>query len=195
MQNGSWKHTELHGTEQFIPHVCPNCLKRATIDLRYYYVHPLARVAPTKYVQTFRYCADCAPAAQAHISHEQWTGWMYRIPGAMFLLLPPVLAIAMLRDKGILSASATSDPASGALILALMALGPILAWGMERLLFVRAKRKHPQQAHQACWGVAAYFTGQTLFSNQNRYIAVREDWLELLAEANVSEPQAKSLAA
>ena len=55
---------EALGQSQVIPRVCPNCLKEANVDLRYCYIRPWDIVRPTRYWQSFRYCATCAPAAR-----------------------------------------------------------------------------------------------------------------------------------
>ena len=44
----------LKGGSQVVPWICPNCLHKAEVDLRYCYIRPWDVLRPTRFFQSFR---------------------------------------------------------------------------------------------------------------------------------------------
>jgi hypothetical protein len=190
MSVNQWPGVVLKGGSQVIPRLCPNCMKPATTDLRYAYANPWAVLGSRQYFQTFRYCDACAPAAEALAGHRRKTAWMYRFPGIFALLIPPLAVVIPLLVLARNLQVMPQDPnvVTGLAIAGLVLLGLFPAWILERWFLGRLQRRHPQSAAQACWGLAAYYTGDTLLGVQSRkYQAARPEWIRALVQANADQ--------
>ncbi len=184
-----WPKVAVKGSSQVVPRTCPNCLGAADVSLRYCYIRPWDVLRPTRYFQSFRYCAACAPAAEAHLRHRGRTGWLLRFPG-LFLVMLAGMAAGMLGLQHLLP-GATDAPggqvlrgvACGGGIAAALLLAGLLIWWSRRA----AERGCPRREGQATWGLAAFYTGSpvlNLLGDRKIYRAARPEWLAALVRAN-----------
>jgi len=184
-----WPKVALKGESQTIPRLCPNCLKEAEVELRYCYIRPWDVLRPTRYFQSFRYCAGCGAAAAAHLRHLGRTGWLLKAPGAILALVGSCAGAAALteavlpgsRDPAVRGPVAAAGFAAGLAAVGLLA--GLFAWWSKKA----ALRRSPPREGQAVWGVAAYYTGSTLLDllgGSKVYRAARPEWLAALVRAN-----------
>jgi hypothetical protein len=71
------------------------------------------------------------------------------------------------------------------IVSALLTAG--LVWFFTRLSRSRAMARLPQRSDQAVWGLAAFYTGDKVFSMKvlpRCYKAARAEWIKALVEAN-----------
>jgi len=178
-----WPRVDLGGYSHAIPRVCPNCLAEAREPVVCYhkdafscFFYPFGPAA-----QTFFYCESCAEQARAGVRCDRlrrFLSWFFSLLPIFFCAALPIGLVA--GRNGPLSEYWMRVP-EAVKLGAWFAMTAVLWLGIVRGYRWRQKRRHPQTAAQAVWGVAAYFTS---FSN---YKASRPEWIQALVRCN---PQA-----
>ena len=152
-----------------------------------------------KYSQTFYYCAECARQVESEQSYEnRLQSRHYSLGGALigmliaaFTILLPcmVLASQWKREPG------SENNATGAVVVGFAGLfggamlGLLASKRLNGARLERAKEQYPQRERQAVWGAAAYMFCESGVNPafENRYRAVRFEWLKELGELNAEQ--------
>jgi hypothetical protein len=192
-----WPKVKLKGEYQAIPTLCPNCLKPASVELRYGYVPFLSVLSGEgTWFQSFWYCPECVDGAKAVLKYRDRTGWLLRPWGLAGLLLASLLVgIFVFVEPGHLGRWVEESQIcdKGTVFVAGVAVFPVLLTALfivARFQFARnALNRHPMQPGQAVPGPAAYYTGPGMFGlaegfGTRIYRAARPEWLKALVEAN-----------